>query len=199
MRASPRTILLLSSNPDLQAHLGGRMGNAVISSVGDLEALKRFVSGRKVHGIILDTSDSRADVMATLKENLDPSRMFFLAASESVLREFSYDGEGEKTSETGDRGKRAGRQFHLEDYVEFKFQEFIKGMKHGSASNLYPMLIRALERPLIRLALEETAGNQIQAAHLLGMNRNTLRKKIAEHNIPLSRGKRKQAMRASDS
>ena len=51
------------------------------------------------------------------------------------------------------------------------------------------MLISAVERPLIIFALKETNGNQIQAAHLLGMNRNTLRKKIGELRIPVKREK----------
>jgi DNA-binding protein Fis len=69
----------------------------------------------------------------------------------------------------------------------------------GSGKNLYPTLMRAVERPLIELALRETRGNQIKAARLLGLNRNTLRKKITEFQISLSQvkqsssGKRKPA------
>ena len=77
----------------------------------------------------------------------------------------------------------------LEDYIEFKLGDFVKGMKSGSARNLHPMLIRAVERPLICHALRETNGNQIQAADLLGMNRNTPRRKIAELHIPVKREK----------
>ena len=46
--------------------------------------------------------------------------------------------------------------------------------------NVYEQVIQRVERPLIRLALEHTGGNQLRAAELLGLNRNTLRKKIAE-------------------
>jgi two-component system nitrogen regulation response regulator GlnG len=65
-------------------------------------------------------------------------------------------------------------------------------MRRGSARDLHPMLISAVERPLIALALRETNGNQIQAAHLLGMNRNTLRKKITEFRIPVKRSRTSQ-------
>ena len=44
------------------------------------------------------------------------------------------------------------------------------------------------KRPLIVLTLGATRGNQIRAAHLLGLNRNTLRKKIRELDIPVVRG-----------
>ena len=71
----------------------------------------------------------------------------------------------------------------LEDYVESKFGEFIRAMKASSARSLYSTIIHAVERPMIELALRETQGNQIQAAQLLGLNRNTLRKKIRELEI----------------
>ena len=77
----------------------------------------------------------------------------------------------------------------LESYIESKLSEFVKGMKSSAGRNLHPMLISAVERPLITFALKETNGNQIQAAHLLGMNRNTLRKKISELRIPIKREK----------
>jgi two-component system nitrogen regulation response regulator GlnG len=44
-----------------------------------------------------------------------------------------------------------------------------------------------VEEPLITLVLRETNGNQMQAADLLGMNRNTLRKKITEFRISVKR------------
>ena len=62
-------------------------------------------------------------------------------------------------------------------------------MNVGSGKNLYPTLMRAVEQPLIELALRETHGNQIKAARLLGLNRNTLRKKISEFEISVSQAK----------
>ena len=53
---------------------------------------------------------------------------------------------------------------------------------------LFDRVIREVERPLITLTLEATRGNQIRAAEILGLNRNTLRKKIRELNIPVVRG-----------
>ena len=45
-----------------------------------------------------------------------------------------------------------------------------------------------MERPLIELSLSATRGNQIRAAKLLGLNRNTLRKKIRDLDIQVIRG-----------
>jgi two-component system nitrogen regulation response regulator GlnG len=56
------------------------------------------------------------------------------------------------------------------------------------AAGLYDRVLREIERPLIVLTLGATRGNQIRAAHLLGLNRNTLRKKIRELDIPVVRG-----------
>ena len=62
---------------------------------------------------------------------------------------------------------------------------------HGGelpASGLYDRILRELERPLITLTLQATRGNQVKAAEVLGLNRNTLRKKIRELDIPVVRG-----------
>jgi two-component system nitrogen regulation response regulator GlnG len=55
-------------------------------------------------------------------------------------------------------------------------------------SGLYGRVLREVERPLLSLALDATHGNQIKAARLLGLNRNTLRKKIRELDIRIVRG-----------
>ncbi|HZP45818.1 MAG TPA: sigma-54 dependent transcriptional regulator [Candidatus Binataceae bacterium] len=53
--------------------------------------------------------------------------------------------------------------------------------------DLHQKIIAELEKPLIELALERARGNQVQAARILGLNRNTLRKKLAEHAISITR------------
>ncbi len=53
--------------------------------------------------------------------------------------------------------------------------------------DLYERMIAELERPLIELALKRAGGNQVKAARILGLNRNTLRKKITDHAIVLTR------------
>ncbi len=55
-------------------------------------------------------------------------------------------------------------------------------------SGLYDRVLREIERPLITLSLDATNGNQIRTADLLGLNRNTLRKKIRELDIQVVRG-----------
>jgi Fis family transcriptional regulator len=48
---------------------------------------------------------------------------------------------------------------------------------------IYDMVISSVEKPLIEVVLHRVAGNQTLAAQLLGMNRNTLRKKIKVYGI----------------
>jgi len=54
-------------------------------------------------------------------------------------------------------------------------------------SNLYDRVLKELERPLISMTIEATRGNQVKAASILGLNRNTLRKKIKDLDIEVSR------------
>ncbi|MEM1103481.1 MAG: nitrogen regulation protein NR(I) [Pseudomonadota bacterium] len=64
---------------------------------------------------------------------------------------------------------------------------------HGDAlppPGLYHRIIREVERPLISMSLDATRGNQLRASELLGLNRNTLRKKIRELDIAVLRGAR---------
>ncbi|HTO39912.1 MAG TPA: helix-turn-helix domain-containing protein, partial [Rhizomicrobium sp.] len=55
---------------------------------------------------------------------------------------------------------------------------------------LYDRILQEVERPLISICLSATRGNQIRAAQLLGLNRNTLRKKIRDLGLDVVRGLR---------
>ncbi|MFN3577286.1 MAG: helix-turn-helix domain-containing protein, partial [Tabrizicola sp.] len=52
---------------------------------------------------------------------------------------------------------------------------------------VYQRILREVELPLIEIALDATAGNQAKCADLLGINRNTLRKKITDLDIRVTR------------
>ena len=63
---------------------------------------------------------------------------------------------------------------------------------HGDVlppSGLYQRILHEVEKPLVEIALAETRGNQAKCADLLGINRNTLRKKISELDIDVKRRK----------
>jgi two-component system nitrogen regulation response regulator GlnG len=81
----------------------------------------------------------------------------------------------------GGEGLSSAVQRHINDY-------FAAHKGDLPAAGLYDRILREIERPLIVATLGATRGNQIKAAHLLGLNRNTLRKKIRELDIPVVRG-----------
>jgi two-component system nitrogen regulation response regulator GlnG len=68
----------------------------------------------------------------------------------------------------------------LEQLVEEKLAACIRGLGGRESANLYDLMIGLVERPLLRAVLRETGGNQLRAAALLGINRNTLRKKLRQ-------------------
>jgi two-component system nitrogen regulation response regulator GlnG len=83
----------------------------------------------------------------------------------------------------------AQRDESLGAAVDRHLSEYFQAHKGGlPPSGLYDRVLREIEAPLIRLSLEATRGNQIRAAALLGLNRNTLRKKIRVLDIPIVRG-----------
>jgi two-component system nitrogen regulation response regulator GlnG len=86
-------------------------------------------------------------------------------------------------------GERAPENEGLSQAVERHLRGYFAAHKEGlPASGLYDRILREVERPLITLSLSATRGNQIRAAELLGLNRNTLRKKIRELEIHVVRG-----------
>ncbi|MFQ5617945.1 MAG: nitrogen regulation protein NR(I) [Rhodospirillales bacterium] len=85
------------------------------------------------------------------------------------------------TAEPEGEGLARSMEHHLRTYFS----------AHGNdlpSAGLYERVLKEVERPLLTLTLQATRGNQIKAADVLGLNRNTLRKKIRELNIPVVRG-----------
>jgi len=76
----------------------------------------------------------------------------------------------------------------LSESVDAHIRRYFEALKGGMpASGLYGRILREVEHPLILATLEVTRGNQVRAADILGLNRNTLRKKIKDLNIKAGR------------
>ena len=69
--------------------------------------------------------------------------------------------------------------------LERLVEEEVEGALADGEGRVYRDVMERVERPLIESVLQRTEGNQIRAAALLGINRNTLRKKIVELGISL--------------
>jgi len=142
-----------------------------------VEARKDWTRGIKkfcAHRDQLDTCFLAAPA-ATLKSLTDKIQDLFLLLKEKRTQ--------------GSRPAKKVKNLYLEDLVEQKLKDFLHRMRSSGSRNIYEMLMREFERPLIQLTLKETQGNQVRAAELLGMNRNTLRKKIQELKIPVQKNK----------
>ncbi len=88
------------------------------------------------------------------------------------------------------RGDKKGAQADesLEALVARKLENSLAQMNLQEMNNLYDMVLHQVERPLINIVLQKTRGNQIRTADILGINRNTLRKKIKMLDIEVKRG-----------
>src|SRR5881398_664554 len=75
----------------------------------------------------------------------------------------------------------------LEEAVRHRLAELLDRDAGVPVGELHATLISAVERPLIEIVLERSGGNQVKAAEMLGINRNTLRKKISELGIEIRR------------
>jgi two-component system nitrogen regulation response regulator GlnG len=73
----------------------------------------------------------------------------------------------------------------VERYLTSYFAEFGEGLP---PTGLYDRVLQDMEKPLLAISLAATRGNQIRSAQLLGLNRNTLRKKIRELGVEVIRG-----------
>jgi two-component system nitrogen regulation response regulator GlnG len=78
-------------------------------------------------------------------------------------------------------------ELSLEEVLHHKLEDYFRRTEGVDIDNLYSLVIERIERPLIELTLKKTRGNQIRAAQILGINRNTLRKKITDLRIPVKK------------
>ncbi|MCK5042217.1 MAG: nitrogen regulation protein NR(I), partial [Sphingomonadales bacterium] len=99
-----------------------------------------------------------------------------------VKKELIVDGKISENDDEDNAGKGLSAivQSHLERY--FKAHEH-----HLPSTGFYGRFMKEIERPLIETSLKATRGNQLKAADMLGLNRNTLRKKISELKITIQK------------
>lgn len=121
---------------------------------------------------------------------------------ENVIRSLAVTAAGEvitaaeveavlRQQPAGGDGPRVGDGARLSDSVRRHLRRYFD--LHGGElppPGVYQRILQEVEVPLIEICLDATGGNQARAAELLGINRNTLRKKIADLDIPVTRRRR---------
>lgn len=78
---------------------------------------------------------------------------------------------------------RIGHQHPLEDCVRENLQGYFHDLGGEKPDGIYEMLVRVVEKPLLEVVMAQAKNNQSRAAEWLGLNRNTLRKKLIEHKL----------------
>ena len=78
---------------------------------------------------------------------------------------------------------RRGGGETLEQAVLRNLEQYFADLDGAKPHALHEMVLQAVERPLLKFALDRAGGNQSAAAELLGINRNTLRKKLTDYGI----------------
>ncbi len=195
--AHPPRFALLTQDPGLKSKISGRDLQRKVKVVEDCPSLGTAMESENFTGVILDKPSSEMlPNLSELNGHLNLSKTFVYAGPLPAWRTLNQIPQVMGSS-GADEPVEDPQDVSLPSYVEQKIGDFVRAMNVGSGKNLYPTLMRAVERPLIELALRETHGNQIKAARLLGLNRNTLRKKITEFQISVSRVKQAAQKRSS--
>ena len=71
----------------------------------------------------------------------------------------------------------------IEQSVRDSLQTYFQDLEGEVPDRVYEMVVRMVERPMLEVVMSQADNNQSRAAEWLGLNRNTLRKKLVEHKM----------------
>lgn len=71
----------------------------------------------------------------------------------------------------------------IEDSIRLGLESYFKDLGSETPHELYAMLLGIVEKPMLEVVMRQAGNNQSKAAEWLGLNRNTLRKKLGEHQM----------------
>ena len=71
----------------------------------------------------------------------------------------------------------------IQDCVRSSLEVYLRDLQGTEPDRMYDMLVSVVERPLLEIVMQHADNNQSRAAQWLGLNRNTLRKKLLEHKL----------------
>ena len=71
----------------------------------------------------------------------------------------------------------------IEECIRISLDGYFKDLRGTEPDRMYDMMVRVVEKPLLEVVMQQADHNQSRAAEWLGLNRNTLRKKLVEHKL----------------
>jgi len=71
----------------------------------------------------------------------------------------------------------------IEECIRTSLDSYFQDLRGAEPDRMYDMLVRVVEKPMLEVVMRHAAQNQSRAAEWLGLNRNTLRKKLVEHKL----------------
>ena len=74
-------------------------------------------------------------------------------------------------------------KINLEECVRTSLESYFSDLDDTAPDRMYDMMVRVVEKPLLEVVMNHAEHNQSRAAEWLGLNRNTLRKKLVEHKL----------------
>ena len=72
---------------------------------------------------------------------------------------------------------------HIDESVRATLEQYFRDLRGAEPHSLHEMIISAAEKPMLDVVMRHAAGNQSKAAEWLGINRNTLRRKLLDHKL----------------
>ena len=72
---------------------------------------------------------------------------------------------------------------HIQEVVKKSLEKYFRDLGEQRPSNVYEMVVLTVEKPILEAVMDRAQGNQSHAAEMLGINRNTLRKKLQQHGL----------------
>ena len=72
---------------------------------------------------------------------------------------------------------------HIEECIRASLEQYFKDLRGAEPHSVHAMVLNAVEKPLLEVVMRQAEGNQSKAAQWLGLNRNTLRRKLTDHKL----------------
>ena len=156
----------------------------------DIPALVEFFLQRAQQDLGVSTTECSKEALSLLKRHSWPGNIREL---ENIIKRAALLSPNHVLLPSDFPGLLSGQgtgtqDESLEALISRKLEKSLAQMDLQELDNLYEMVLFQVERPLINIILNHTRGNQVRTAEILGINRNTLRKKIKTLEIEISRG-----------